>query len=127
MRTMNPAVATPVVGPQWQWHYRALSRLRDVLMHEREEREAALRSAANEPGGDFADIAEAQNERRELVAELAIEQAELAEVEAALDRIRRGSYGVCEATGQPISAERLHAVPWARFASPRLAATAMRA
>ncbi|MCC6338387.1 MAG: hypothetical protein KJ056_09680 [Acidimicrobiia bacterium] len=41
-------------------------------------------------------------------------EAELAEVEAALDRIEKGTYGVDERTGEPISAERLEAVPTAR-------------
>ncbi len=124
---MNTAVANPSVGAPWPWHYRALSRLRDALVREREEREAALRSMVVEPGGDFADVAETQNERRELVAELTMEQAELAEVEAALDRIRGGTYGVCAITGELIPAERLRAVPWTRYASPLLAVSAARA
>ena len=39
----------------------------------------------------------------------------LAEVEAALGRIDDGTYGVCEACGQPIGEERLEALPWARL------------
>ena len=54
-------------------------------------------------------------ERDELVAELSLEEVELAEVEAALTRIQEGKYGVCEATGAPIDPERLRAIPWTRF------------
>jgi Prokaryotic dksA/traR C4-type zinc finger len=39
---------------------------------------------------------------------------ELAEIEAALDRVALGTYGRCEDCGAPISEARLHAVPWSR-------------
>lgn len=39
----------------------------------------------------------------------------LKEIRAALDRIDRGTYGVCEDTGQKIKKERLEAIPYARF------------
>ncbi|MGH2927373.1 MAG: TraR/DksA family transcriptional regulator, partial [Solirubrobacteraceae bacterium] len=38
----------------------------------------------------------------------------LAEVEAAIDRLAKGSYGNCELCGQPISPARLEAKPAAR-------------
>jgi RNA polymerase-binding transcription factor DksA len=41
--------------------------------------------------------------------------AELAEVDAALQRVGDGTYGVCEACGEAIPDERLEAVPAARF------------
>ena len=37
------------------------------------------------------------------------------EVVAAIQRIERGTYGTCELTGLPIEAERLRAIPWARY------------
>jgi RNA polymerase-binding transcription factor DksA len=51
-----------------------------------------------------------------------MEENSFAEVEAALQRIRNGTYGICEATGKPISLDRLRAIPWTRFcreAAPR--------
>lgn len=42
-------------------------------------------------------------------------QKTLDEVDAALQRIEDGTYGVCEICGKPIGAERLTAIPWARF------------
>jgi DnaK suppressor protein len=39
----------------------------------------------------------------------------LGEIEAALRRIEDGSYGICQACGKPIAAERLRALPWARL------------
>jgi len=35
------------------------------------------------------------------------------EIDAALDRIRRGVYGICTTSGQPIPKARLKAIPWA--------------
>ena len=37
----------------------------------------------------------------------------LAEIDAALQRIESGTYGVCERCGQPIDVDRLVALPWA--------------
>ena len=39
----------------------------------------------------------------------------LVEIDAALQRIEAGTYGVCEVCGKPIGAERLAAIPWARL------------
>jgi RNA polymerase-binding transcription factor DksA len=41
-------------------------------------------------------------------------ETELAEVRAALDRIKTGKYGICENSGKPIERERLEANPSAR-------------
>jgi DnaK suppressor protein len=67
-----------------------------------------------EPGdlGDKAAIINEQNCRSSLMAK---SFAELADIDAALTRIQRGSYGICEITNQPISIERLEAFPAARF------------
>jgi DnaK suppressor protein len=35
-------------------------------------------------------------------------------IEAALDKIRQGAFGICEACKKPISRARLEAVPWTR-------------
>jgi RNA polymerase-binding transcription factor DksA len=43
------------------------------------------------------------------------EQGALFEIEEALNRIKTGRYGICEATGKPIDAARLTAIPWTRF------------
>lgn len=42
-------------------------------------------------------------------------QQTLAEIDAALQRIEEGAYGTCEVCGEPIGAERLSAIPWARL------------
>jgi RNA polymerase-binding transcription factor DksA len=53
---------------------------------------------------------------RDLTLGLAtFEQEALYEVDAALQRINDGTYGVCELTGRPIPWKRLEAIPWTRF------------
>jgi DnaK suppressor protein len=40
---------------------------------------------------------------------------QLLEIEQALGRMERGTYGLCEETEEPIETERLLAIPWTRF------------
>jgi RNA polymerase-binding protein DksA len=39
----------------------------------------------------------------------------LTEIDAALQRIEDGTYGICENCGKPIAPERLAAIPWTRL------------
>lgn len=103
------------VDPRWSWHFKALVRLRAALLRAHAEHEA---SAADRPelhSVDPVDIAEDRIEHQVILAELHAEEDRLAEIEAALSRIRNGSYGLCEVTGEPIPAARLKAIPWTRF------------
>ncbi len=43
------------------------------------------------------------------------EEQLLAEIDAALQRIEDGTYGICEVCGKPIGVERLEARPWTRL------------
>jgi RNA polymerase-binding transcription factor DksA len=107
---------TRPIPAKWQWHYRTLLQIRDTLQTERTEHAKAIRTPLQkgEGGADLVDIASDECTHNMLLAEISLEDAELAEVEAALERIRGGTYGVCEITGLPISAARLRAIPWAR-------------
>jgi DnaK suppressor protein len=49
------------------------------------------------------------------VATIERERRELAEIEAALQRMASGEYGLCEICQNPIREARLHALPWARL------------
>ena len=46
---------------------------------------------------------------------LSSEQNSMYEIDEAVERIRDGTYGICELTGKKIEAGRLEAIPWARF------------
>ena len=65
-----------------------------------------------EPGDRGTDTADQERD----VVNAARETAELAEIDAALERLyqRPEQYGRCERSGKPIPFERLDLVPWAR-------------
>ena len=64
---------------------------------------------------NFADSSQVTAERGE-AERLAIElQETLDEVDAALERLEAGTYGLCEVCGKPIGAARLEAMPAARL------------
>ena len=62
-----------------------------------------------------ADVATETFERERDLSILDQVEGELADVENALQRLDAGTYGVCEACGEPIGDDRLEAMPAARF------------
>ena len=101
------------VPPQWRWHHRTLLALRDRLLNHRAYL-AAQAVASGEPL-DTADLAAEDFDHDVMLGQLAGEQDVLYEIQAALHRIRSGTYGLCEVTGEPIAKARLRAIPWTRF------------
>jgi RNA polymerase-binding transcription factor DksA len=90
-----------------------------------ELRQAATRLRADAQEATERELSSAEQHPSELASEtigLEIDQSvlkhadlELEELEAAVIRVDLGSYGRCEACGQPISEARLEAIPTARF------------
>jgi RNA polymerase-binding transcription factor DksA len=122
MNNDENSISGAKIDPRWKWHYRALMRLNGRMISERDARRREVTESLAESHKDPADTAADRSERDILFAELGMEDNAIAEVEAALHRIRTGTYGVCEATGKPISPDRLRAIPWTRFcreAAPR--------
>ena len=68
---------------------------------------------ASEGPQDFEDVAVDFLEMQQEQSLLVTEQALLTEVQDALKRIEKGTYGRCVVCGQPISEKRLEAIPWA--------------
>lgn len=65
--------------------------------------------------GDEADVA-SQTFEREMMFELTNgDRIVLDDIEAALRKIEKGNFGICESCGQRIGVERLNAMPWARY------------
>jgi DnaK suppressor protein len=102
----------------------ALAALRSALESEREtlRREISAEGGAPDSGDlgmdlerGFADSAHATAERARVVAVLERLRRNLREVNAALERIDRGTYGRCERCGRAIGRERLEALPSARL------------
>jgi len=91
--------------------------LRERLLREVGTAEEALREDVVKPG-DITSVPThpADDDVEGLDAEIAIAQNEellLEQVDAALERIETGTYGVCQQCGRAIGAERLEAVPYA--------------
>jgi DnaK suppressor protein len=63
---------------------------------------------------DEAALASDSSTKEMAVATLERERRTLAEIEAALLRIKKGEYGMCASCGEPIPDARLKALPWAR-------------
>lgn len=64
----------------------------------------------DEPGGD---AATETVERAQSMAVGASLREQLEEVLAALEKIAKGTYGICDACGKPITKKRLSVLPWA--------------
>jgi RNA polymerase-binding transcription factor DksA len=105
------------INPKWQTHYEALVELRAQLG----QRKGALSEIAREEQRGFslhmADAGTDEFDRDFALSMISSDQNAVYEIDAALARIRDGSYGICELTGNPIEPERLTAIPWTRFSA----------
>ena len=84
-------------------------------------REEGLDDEEADQDGDLSHVPQHQGdqgsdlfEREKAIAILEQLENELAEIEAALQRLDEGTYGIDEVTGDPIAPERLEAIPSAR-------------
>ena len=85
---------------------------RKHLMEELEQ----LKSSVQSTGGSPLDEVEAAMERFELGKRLTAEKRmrdDLTEIEYALGKFEKGTYGLCDSCGQPIALDRLEALPQA--------------
>ena len=108
----QPAVK---VNPKWRKHLERLLDLRDRLLKERQAQFSDAVQESPKFSMHMADAATDSYDRDLALSMLSHEQDAVYEVEEALNRIRNGTYGVCEMTGKPIRAGRLEAIPWTRF------------
>lgn len=98
----------------------AISKMREILVKRRDALRQALagdlsmlKEMRSEASGDVVDWAldSVQDEINSQLAE--VESRELARIENALERMREGQYGACEACGSNIPMARLNALPYA--------------
>ncbi|MDX2130633.1 MAG: TraR/DksA C4-type zinc finger protein [Planctomycetota bacterium] len=86
----------------------------DVNMMERE----ALRSESGSLSNMPSHLAEQGSDASEQSLSLDLAAADrklIREIDDALVRITKGTFGVCELTGKPVKLERLEELPWARY------------
>jgi DnaK suppressor protein len=92
---------------------RRLMGRRDALRQALAGDMSLLRAENEQSGGDEVDAAIA-TEQAELRSQMAsFESRELAQIEAALDKIKNGRYGRCESCDKAIAPMRLKALPYA--------------
>jgi RNA polymerase-binding transcription factor DksA len=112
------AAAQPKIPAKWQEHYRRLVKMRDELTRERGHLVSQARESKQRVHGDnIADAGSDTYEQDFVLSMASSEQQALFEIEEALNRIKTGRYGICEATGKKIEPARLEAIPWTRFST----------
>ena len=90
-----------------------LLRRREELRQRAHEASAEARHESDPLSADFAEQV-TQRENDDVLGAISDSaRAELAQVDAALQRLANGRYGICAGCGEPIEAERLAAVPYA--------------
>jgi RNA polymerase-binding transcription factor DksA len=102
-------------GGKWGKQKQLLLGLRDRLT---DQRNGLAKESAREMesyGVHMADSGTDNFDRDFNLSLLSADQDVIYEIEEALKRIERGTYGMCEITGKAIPQTRLNAIPWARF------------
>jgi DnaK suppressor protein len=108
-------VETAEIRRRLQAERRRLAELTGTLSVPNGESEAEATSELGDYDQHPADMASETFERAKDLSILIGMEAKIADVERALERLEAGTYGVCEACGQPIAEARLEAYPAARF------------
>jgi RNA polymerase-binding transcription factor DksA len=103
------------VKAEWQKYYDRLLQLREQLMR---QMNGLAKESAQEIAGyslHMADSGTDNFDRDFALSLLSSDQDAVYEIEEALKRIEKNTYGVCELTGKAIPKARLEAIPWTRF------------
>ncbi len=105
----------PKIKSQWKEYYNHLLELRERLSN---QMSGLAKESAEEMSNyslHMADSGTDNFDRDFALSLLSSDQDAIYEIEEALKRIEKGTYGVCELTGEQIPAPRLEAIPWTRF------------
>jgi DnaK suppressor protein len=103
------------VKSEWAKFYERLLELRDQLIR---QMNGLAKESAQEMAGyslHMADSGTDNFDRDFALSLLSSDQDAIYEIEEALKRIEKNTYGICELTGKPIPKSRLEAIPWTRF------------
>ena len=103
------------IKAEWQVFYDRLLELRDQLLR---QMNGLAKESAQEMAGyslHMADSGTDNFDRDFALSLLSSDQDAIYEIEEALKRIEKGTYGVCELTNKSIPRARLEAIPWTRF------------
>jgi RNA polymerase-binding transcription factor DksA len=103
------------IKPEWAKFYQNLLDLRERLLH---QMDGLAKESAEELAGyslHMADSGTDNFDRDFALSLLSSDQDAIYEIEEALKRIEKNTYGICELTGKHIPKARLEAIPWTRF------------
>lgn len=103
------------VRPEWRKYFDRLLELRERLVR---QMSGLAKESAEEMEGyslHMADSGTDNFDRDFALSLLSADQDAIYEIDEALKRILRGTYGICELTRKPIPKARLDAIPWTRF------------
>jgi RNA polymerase-binding transcription factor DksA len=103
------------VKAEWAKFYQRLLELREQL---RRQMNGLAKESAQEMAGyslHMADSGTDNFDRDFALSLLSSDQDAVYEIEEALKRIEKKTYGICELTGKAIPKTRLEAIPWTRF------------
>lgn len=103
------------IKAEWQKFYNHLLELREQLMR---QMNGLAKESAQEMAGyslHMADSGTDNFDRDFALSLLSSDQDAIYEIEEALKRIEKNTYGTCELTGKQIPRARLEAIPWTRF------------
>ena len=103
------------IKQEWQKFYNHLLELREQLLR---QMNGLAKESAQEMAGyslHMADSGTDNFDRDFALSLLSADQDAIYEIEEALKRIEKNTYGICELTGKPIPRSRLEAIPWTRF------------
>lgn len=112
MQVKDFEMATAVKSKKSPYRTILLKKRQELLASGRRRPEALAMSLQTPDEVEFA-IRSAQQDLNAATVEL--RSRTLREVENALKRVAGGTFGSCEACGDEISANRLKAIPWARY------------
>lgn len=108
--------ASPIkVKSEWQKYYATLMDLRERLVA---QMNGLAKESAEEMAGyslHMADSGTDNFDRDFALSLLSSDQDAMYEIEEALKRIEKNTFGICELTGKQIPRARLEAIPWTRF------------
>ena len=111
-RTFNGDVK---IKAEWAGYHRHLLELRERLLN---QMSGLAKESAEEMSNyslHMADSGTDNFDRDFALSLLSSDQDAIYEIEEALKRIEKNTYGVCELTGKQIPKARLEAIPWTRF------------
>lgn len=103
------------VKPEWRKYQERLLELREQLL---KQRDGLAKDSAQEMSSyslHMADSGTDNFDRDFALSLLSSDQDAIYEIDEALRRMERKTYGTCELTGKSIPKSRLEAIPWTRF------------